>query len=141
MTRYGLDMMALMHGNDGNARYGARCSFTMLHKVTGFTNVSPAKVLTMCSAHLELLGGQQAIAVGIQGLKGLPQHLPGSTESKHVETCRNQRLGTWRSWRLILRIITIESGSVDNLSLGVARRWERNLTFFVWIQKCFGLVL
>ena len=47
-----------------------------------------AKVL-MCSAHLELLGGQQAIAVGIQGLKGLPQHLPGSTESKHVETCRN----------------------------------------------------
>ena len=89
MTRYGLDMMALMHGNDGNARYGARCSFTMLHKVTGFTNVSPAKVLTMCSAHLELLGGQQAIAVGIQGLKGLPQHLPGSTESKHVETCRN----------------------------------------------------
>lgn len=30
-----------MHGNDGNARYGARCSFTMLHKVTGFTNVSP----------------------------------------------------------------------------------------------------
>ena len=90
MTRYGLDMMALMHGNDGNARYGARCSFTMLHKVTGFTNVSPKfwcarRTLSSWEVSRPSPLASKASKVCLSTCRG--QLSPNM--SKHVETCQN----------------------------------------------------